>query len=41
MNPDRRHSRKPWMLRDATPQLCLAVVLVAVACCWWLFGQGA
>ena len=41
MNPDRRHSRHAWMLREATPQLCLALVLVAVACCWLLFRQGA
>ncbi len=38
---DRRHSRKPWMPRDATPQLCLAVVLAVLTICWLVFGQPA
>ncbi len=41
MTPDRRHSRKPWMLRDATPQLCLAVVLAMLTICWLAFGPSA
>lgn len=29
------------MLRDATPQLCLALVLTMLTICWLAFGQPA